>query len=92
MQIVHLSDLHIGSQFQLAVFEQVVQEINQLKPDAIIITGDLTNEGLIKQYEESKKLISKFDAKKIIKGHSEFYIKLIHDSTGKFFFVNEIWN
>jgi len=51
MQMVHLSDLHVDSQFQLAVFEKVVQEINQLKPDAIVITGDLTDESLLKQYE-----------------------------------------
>jgi len=63
MQIVHLSHLHVGSQFQLAVFEKVVQEINQLIPDAIVITGDLTDESLLKQYEECKKLISKFDTK-----------------------------
>ena len=66
MIIVQLSDLHVGSQFQPDVFEKVLDEVNQLKPDAIIITGDLTNEGLIKEYERCKKLISKFNAKKII--------------------------
>ena len=66
MIIVQLSDLHVGSQFQPDVFEKVLDEINQLKPDAIIITGDLTNEGLIKEYEKCKELISKFTTKKII--------------------------
>ncbi len=66
MIIVQLSDLHVGSQFQPDVFDKVLEEVNQLNPDSIVITGDLTNEGLIKEYEKCKELISKFNAKKII--------------------------
>jgi 3',5'-cyclic AMP phosphodiesterase CpdA len=44
----------------------VVNEVNKLKPDVVVITGDLTNEGLIKEYQECKKLISKLQVKKII--------------------------
>ncbi|WP_042687801.1 metallophosphoesterase, partial [Candidatus Nitrosotenuis chungbukensis] len=61
MIIVQLSDIHVGSQFQESVFDKVVDEVNALKPDAILITGDLTNEGLSKEYEKCKKLISRFD-------------------------------
>jgi len=66
MLIVQLSDIHVGSQFQDAVFDKVVKEVNEIKPDAIVITGDLTNEGLIKEYEKCKELVSKFNCKKII--------------------------
>jgi len=66
MLLVQLSDLHIGSQFRPKTFAKVVQEVNDLKPDAIIITGDLTNEGLINEYKECKKLVSKLKTKKII--------------------------
>ena len=66
MIIVQLSDLHVGSQFQPDVFDKVVQEVNDLNCDAILITGDLTNEGLIKEYEKCKELISRFNTKKII--------------------------
>ena len=66
MIIVQLSDIHVGSQFQEPVFETVISEVNELKPDAILISGDLTNEGLIKEYEKCKKLISRFRCKKII--------------------------
>jgi len=64
MLIVQLSDIHVGSQFKPKTFAQVVNEVNKLKPDAILITGDLTNEGLINEYKECKKLVSKFKAKK----------------------------
>jgi len=66
MIIVQLSDIHVGSQFQEDVFETVISEVNDLKPDVILISGDLTNEGLIKEYEKCKKLISRFNCKKII--------------------------
>ena len=66
MLFVQLSDIHVGSQFQDKVFDTVIKEINQLKPDAIIITGDLTNNGLLKEYKKCKDLISKIKTKKII--------------------------
>ncbi len=66
MIIVQLSDLHVGSQFQPKVFETVVKEVNELNPDVIVITGDLTNEGLMKEYEECKSLLTKLNTKKII--------------------------
>jgi len=44
MQIVQLSDIHIGSLFNQKVFDTLVEEIEKLKPDAIIITGDLTDD------------------------------------------------
>ncbi len=66
MIIVQLSDLHVGSQFQPDVFETVVKELNELNPDVIVITGDLTNEGLMKEYEKCKSLLTQFNTKKII--------------------------
>jgi 3',5'-cyclic-AMP phosphodiesterase len=51
MQLIQLSDIHVGSFFKQPVFDTVVQEVNKLKPDAIIITGDLTDEGLLFQFE-----------------------------------------
>ncbi len=66
MIIVQLSDLHVGSQFQPKVFETIVKEVNELNPDVIVITGDLTNEGLMKEYEKCKSLLTQFNTKKII--------------------------
>ena len=66
MIIVQLSDLHVGSQFLPEVFEMVVKEVNELNPDVIVITGDLTNEGLMKEYEKCKSLLTQFNTKKII--------------------------
>ena len=66
MEIVQLSDIHVGSQFRDEIFEKVIDEVNSLKPEAVVITGDLTNEGLVDQYEKCKNLISQIDVEKII--------------------------
>lgn len=66
MIIVQLSDLHVGSQFLSEKFETLVEEINQLQPDVIIVTGDLTNEGLMNEYKKCKDLLTRFNTKKII--------------------------
>jgi len=66
MEIVHLSDIHVGSQFKEEVFDTVIEEVNAIKPEAVVITGDLTNEGLVKEYEKCKELISKINVEKII--------------------------
>ena len=66
MIIVQISDLHVGSQFLPEKFETLVNEVNQLHPDYIVVTGDLTNEGLMKEYEQCKDLLTQFNAKKIV--------------------------
>jgi len=66
MIIVQLSDLHVGSQFLPEKFEMLVDEVNQIQPDVIVVTGDLTNEGLMKEYDQCKKLLTKFNSKKIV--------------------------
>ena len=66
MRIVQISDIHVGAQFQEAVFDRVIQEVNELRPSAIVVTGDLTNEGLLKEYEKCKKKLAQFETDKII--------------------------
>jgi 3',5'-cyclic-AMP phosphodiesterase len=66
MQLVQLSDIHVGSFFKQHVFDTVVEEVNKLNPDAIIITGDLTDEGLLFQFEYARKQINKLTCSNII--------------------------
>jgi 3',5'-cyclic AMP phosphodiesterase CpdA len=49
MQLVQISDIHIGSFFKQQVFDNLVDEVNKLMPDGIVITGDLTDDGLLFQ-------------------------------------------
>jgi 3',5'-cyclic-AMP phosphodiesterase len=66
MQFVQLSDLHVGGLFKEEAFDTIVEEVNNLKPDAIIISGDLTDDGLIFQFQQAQKEIRKFDCPNLI--------------------------
>jgi 3',5'-cyclic-AMP phosphodiesterase len=61
MQLVQLSDLHIGgAYFSQDIFDTIVDEVNnELKPDVILITGDLTDDGLMSQFEHARTEIKK---------------------------------
>ncbi len=66
MKIVQLSDIHVGSQFREEIFDAVIDEVNGLKPTVVLITGDLTNEGLLKEYQQCKSKLANLEASKII--------------------------
>jgi 3',5'-cyclic AMP phosphodiesterase CpdA len=53
--LVQLADLHTGgAYFKQEIFDTIISEVNNnLKPDVTLITGDLTNEGLISQFEQA---------------------------------------
>ena len=63
MLIVHASDIHCGPEFQKAVFEAAVDEINDLDPDVIVITGDLTENGLLFQYRVARDVVDSIKCK-----------------------------
>ncbi len=61
--IVHISDLHVSvSEFDEEVFMTAISEINELQPDMIILTGDVTNRGYYKEYEQATRYLAMFEA------------------------------
>jgi 3',5'-cyclic AMP phosphodiesterase CpdA len=67
MRFVQISDLHIGGLFKKDTFDTLVSEVNHdLKPDVIIISGDLTDDGLFFQFEQAQREIKKFSCKNLI--------------------------
>ncbi len=66
MMFVQLSDIHVGPQFRKDVFEKAVEEVNKLDPDAVLITGDLTENGMLSEYERAREQIKKLKTKNII--------------------------
>jgi 3',5'-cyclic AMP phosphodiesterase CpdA len=60
MRIAQISDLHIGGLFKQSAFDTLVDELNNdIKPDLLIVSGDLTDDGLIFQFEKAREEISR---------------------------------
>jgi 3',5'-cyclic AMP phosphodiesterase CpdA len=53
MRIVHISDIHcsLGTDFNEKVFEKAVHLVNALDSDFVFVSGDLTTDGLLSEYE-----------------------------------------
>ena len=66
MIIVQISDLHVGSQFIESQFHRMAAEVNGLRPDVVVVTGDLTNEGIQREYQKCSDLLSTIRTKKMI--------------------------
>jgi 3',5'-cyclic AMP phosphodiesterase CpdA len=47
MLIAHMSDLHCGPRLKKEMLQEAIDEINDMGPDIVVVTGDLTEEGLI---------------------------------------------
>src|SRR5215510_1514729 len=62
MRIVQISDLHMGGLFKQSAFDTLVDELNNdIKPDLLIVSGDLTDDGLIFQFEKAREEISRIN-------------------------------
>ena len=56
MNIVQLSDLHVGGLFKEEASNTIIKEVNNLSSDVIIISRDLTDDDLIFQFQQVQKL------------------------------------
>jgi len=69
-RIVHISDTHISKfgGFMEAFLDKAIKEINHLdpKPNVIVHTGDLTENGVLPDYELALEKINLFESKVII--------------------------
>ena len=82
MLLVQISDIHCGPQFQRSVFRSAVNEINALAPDVVLVTGDLTENGLISEFKMAAQELRALTAETMI------YVSGNHDyrSTGYLLF------
>lgn len=65
--IAQISDLHCGSQYHIpSLATRVIDEINELQPDALIVTGDLTDMGFRQEFQAAHRLISRMEVEHIM--------------------------
>src|SRR5438067_381608 len=62
--IAHISDIHAGGpHFVPNLMERAISEINELKPDLVICSGDLTTAGYKPEYVEAKEYLDRIECK-----------------------------
>ncbi|MHA2010282.1 MAG: metallophosphoesterase family protein, partial [Promethearchaeota archaeon] len=52
VNIIQISDLHYGSEFVPEYMENVIQYIEEIRPDAVICTGDIVHKGRVVQFRK----------------------------------------
>ena len=65
--IAQISDLHCGSPFFVpSLLERAIVEINELEPDVVIVSGDLTGDGFRGEFEAARDYIDRIDCERTI--------------------------
>lgn len=84
--VVQLSDLHCGdARFDPQLMESLIDEVEDLRPDLVVVPGDLTCDGFAEQFEAAYEWISRLACsyRIVVPGnHDARNVGLIHfDST-----------
>src|SRR3954454_9064824 len=67
LTIVQLSDLHCGQQFFLPnLLERAIAEVNELAPDVVIVSGDLTSHGFKDEYALARRYLDGIECESIV--------------------------
>jgi 3',5'-cyclic AMP phosphodiesterase CpdA len=65
--IAQLSDLHCGGPYFVPnLLERAISEINELGPDVVICSGDLTTFGFKEEYAEAKRYLDRLECEAIV--------------------------
>lgn len=60
IRILHISDLHFGRPFVPAVAEELVRVAPSLNPDAMVVSGDLTQRATRQQFVDARAYLDRF--------------------------------
>lgn len=67
LRIAHISDVHAGEiTFQHEVMARVIQSINSMRPDLVVIAGDLTAAGYEDEYVEAAGILAQIEPPKVV--------------------------
>jgi Icc protein len=66
-QIAHISDLHCGGPYFLpSLMERAIGEINDMSPDLVICTGDLTTFGFKQEFVQAKGYLERIECESLV--------------------------
>lgn len=61
--IAHLSDMHIGAiNFKEELLLRAINKVNDLNPNLVIVTGDITNNGYYAEFERAAEYMELFES------------------------------
>jgi 3',5'-cyclic-AMP phosphodiesterase len=67
LTIAHISDLHCGGpHFVPNLLERAISEVNELRPDIVICSGDLTSFGFKQEYAEAKRYLDMLECGSVV--------------------------
>jgi len=65
--VAHISDFHIGSyHFVANLMNRMIHELNELAPDIVVVTGDLTNEGFRQEYLTAQSYLDGLECERVL--------------------------
>jgi 3',5'-cyclic AMP phosphodiesterase CpdA len=66
-RIAQISDLHCGEQsFEASLLERAIGEINELRPDVVVCSGDLTTFGFRHEYLTAREYLDRIDCDSLV--------------------------
>ncbi|MEM2935453.1 MAG: metallophosphoesterase family protein [Candidatus Thermoplasmatota archaeon] len=96
MKIAHISDIHFGMSWMFIekMAKKGIERLNRENPDVVIITGDLTDYGLKKEYKGVKRLLDNINCEYLaIPGNHDARhqgASVFEEYIGERFFVKKI--
>jgi 3',5'-cyclic AMP phosphodiesterase CpdA len=67
VRIAHISDVHCGEvTFDGDLFDRTVERINRMRPDVVVVAGDLTAAGYEWEFEEAARRLADIEAPRIV--------------------------
>ena len=65
--IAHISDLHCGEQhFEPTLLERAIAEVNDLRPEIVICSGDLTAFGFRHEYQLAREYLGRIECNSVV--------------------------
>lgn len=67
LRLVHMSDLHAGSPYFVPnLMDRAIVEINGMRPDLVLVTGDLTEMGFRQDYLLAKSYLDRIECQRLL--------------------------
>lgn len=65
-ELLHISDLHFGPPFLRDRAEAVLELAREVPPDAVVVSGDLTQRAKPRQFREAAEFLARFEAPVVV--------------------------